>query len=239
MGNSKECAILSIEEIDSVDYVYDPCCGFPNNYISNGIVSHNCILWIDEMEKSMAGADSSGKTDSGTTARVMQTILTWMQDKTKDVYVAATVNKIESIPPELMRKGRFDEIFGVDLPVWQERSEIFAIHIIKRSRNIEDYDLIKLGRESKGYTGAEIEAAIDDAMATAFSDNVREFTTEDILNSISETIPQSFSQREQISAIREWITTRTRLVSSIKSPTQNSNIEEVTAKKTRKLWDKL
>jgi SpoVK/Ycf46/Vps4 family AAA+-type ATPase len=189
------------------------------------------------MEKSMAGSDSSGKTDSGTTARVMQTILTWMQEKTQPVYVAATVNKVSAIPPELMRKGRFDEIFGVDLPVLKEREEIFAIHIKKRDRNTEDYDLENLGKNSEGYTGAEIEAAIDDAMATAFSseDGIREFTTEDILISISETIPQSESQREQISLIREWITTRTRLVSSRNAPKWNVAAGKNLLDKTRKV----
>lgn len=190
-----------------------------------------CILWIDEMEKSMSGSDSSGKTDSGTTARIMQTILTWMQEKESAVYVAATVNNVNAIPPELMRKGRFDEIFGVDLPVVSEREEIFSIHIKKRNRKIKDYDSAFLARQSDGFTGAEIESAIDDAMATAFSDGIREFTTEDILTSIKETIPQSESQREKIAVIREWITTRTRLVSKqtasrLGIPTTNGILKE-------------
>ena len=172
-----------------------------------------CVLWIDEMEKSMAGAESSGITDSGTAARVMQTILTWLQEKDSPVYVVATVNRIESIPPELLRKGRFDEIFGVDMPVLSERGEIFSIHLKKRKRSVKHYDLGGLAAATEGFVGAEIEAVIDDAMITAFSEGVREFTTDDILNAIRETIPQSESQSEKIEKIREWITTRTRPVS--------------------------
>ena len=197
-----------------------------------------CVLFIDEIEKAMAGSESSGKTDSGTTARIMQTVLTWLQEKKAPVFVVATMNRIASIPPELLRKGRFDEIFGVDLPVQEEREEIFSIHIRKRNRDIANYDLLKLGEKSTGYTGAEIEAAIDDAMATAFSDNIREFTTEDILNSITETIPQSESQREQISAIRDWITTRTRLVSSRKSPKWDIGAGKEILEETRKVRNK-
>ena len=197
-----------------------------------------CILHIDEMEKSMAGAESSGRTDSGTTARIMQKILTWMQEKTAPVFVAATVNKVESIPPELLRKGRFDEIFGVDLPVCSERKEIFAIHITKRNREISNYNLQELADATNNFTGAEIEALIDDSMATAFSDNIREFTTEDILKSIKETIPQSESQREQIAAIRDWITTRTRLVSSHISPKWDVGAAQDILKDTRKIRDK-
>jgi len=196
------------------------------------------ILWIEELEKSMAGTESSGKTDSGTTARIMQTILTWMNDKQTAVFVAATANKVEAIPPELLRKGRFDEVFGVDLPVQNEREEIFSIHIRKRNRDILSYDLILLAEQSEGYTGAEIEAAIDDAMATAFSDNIREFTTEDILSSIKDTIPQSSSQREKISAIRDWITTRTRLVSSQHSPKWNIGAGKEILEETRKVRNK-
>lgn len=173
-----------------------------------------CVLHIDEMEKSMAGVESSGQTDSGTAARVMQTILTWLQEKTSPVYVAATVNRIESIPPELLRKGRFDEIFGVGMPSQKEREEIFAIHIKKRGRRLDLYDLPELAHASDGFVGAEIEAVIDDSMITAFANGGREFTIEDIFNSIKETIPQSVSQAEKITAMREWIITRTRPVSS-------------------------
>jgi len=187
-----------------------------------------CVLRIEEIDKSMAVSGSSGGGGSESSARVIQTILTWMQEKTRPVYVTATTNNVDLISPELMRKGRFDEIFGVDLPVCSEREEIFAIHIQKRNRDIVDYDCALLARQSDRFTGAEIEAAIEDAMATAFSEGVREFTTEDILNSIKETIPQSESQKEKIAAIREWITTRTRQVS--KQSATNNILE-----KTRKI----
>ncbi len=194
-----------------------------------------CCLWIDEMEKSMAGAESSGRTDSGTTARIMQTVLTWMQEKTSPVYVAATVNKVDAIPPELMRKGRFDEIFGVDLPTAPEREEIFKIHILKRGRKHGDYGLGALADKSNMFTGAEIEASIDDAMATAFSDNIREFTTKDILDSIKDTVPQSESQREKITNIRDWIANRTRLVSSGIVPKWNIAAASEVLEGTRKV----
>lgn len=184
-----------------------------------------CVLFVDEIEKAMAGSESSGKTDSGTTSRVMQTILTWLQDNKADVFVVATMNSVETIPPELLRKGRFDEIFGVDMPVFLEREEIFSIHIKKRNRKAKNYDLPMLAKSSENFTGAEIEAAIDDAMASAFSNGVREFTTEDILISLNETIPQSESQKEKITKTREWITTRTRPVSS-KTHSKPSNLTE-------------
>lgn len=173
-----------------------------------------CVLWIDELEKSMAGSDSSGRTDSGTTARVMQSILTWMQDKTEPVFVAATVNNVANIPPELLRKGRFDEIWGVDLPSDQERADIFGIHIRKRNRDPKDFDIIALIAASPWFTGAEIEAGIEDSMYSAYADKAREFTTEDIIRSLEETTPQCKTQSEKISVIRDWIADRARLVSS-------------------------
>ena len=172
------------------------------------------VLWVDELEKSMAGSDSSGRTDSGTTARVMQSILTWMQEKTCAAFVAATVNNIDNIPPELLRKGRFDEVWGVDLPADQERGDIFGIHIRKRSRDPKNFDIAALIAVSQWYTGAEIEAGIEDAMYFAYADNAREFTTEDIIRSLEETTPQCKTQSEKISVIRDWIADRARLVSS-------------------------
>ena len=172
------------------------------------------VLWVDELEKSMAGSDSSGRTDSGTTARVMQSILTWMQEKTCAAFVAATVNNIDNIPPELLRKGRFDEVWGVDLPADQERADIFGIHIRKRSRDPKNFDIAALIPVSQWYTGAEIEAGIEDAMYFAYADNAREFTTEDIIRSLEETTPQCKTQSEKISVIRDWIADRARLVSS-------------------------
>lgn len=172
------------------------------------------VLWIEELEKSMAGAESSGRTDSGTTARVMQTILTWMQEKETAVFVAATANRVSRIPPELLRKGRFDEIWGVDLPSSEERHEIFEIHIRKRKRDPANYDLVAFVKATEWFSGAEIEAGIEDSMFFAYDDKGREFTTEDILRSIKATTPQSQAQAEEIAEIRDWIAQKTRLVSS-------------------------
>jgi ATPases of the AAA+ class len=159
-----------------------------------------CLLWIDEMEKALA----HGGLDSGTSTRVFGTILTWMQEKTAPVFVVATANNIQSLPPELLRKGRFDEVFFLDLPTFEERKEIFAVHLRKRGRIPSDYDLDALARKSQGYVGAEIEQAIIDAMYLGFSEG-REFTTDDILQSLKRQVPLSVAQREVIESLRQWL----------------------------------
>lgn len=159
-----------------------------------------CILWVDEMEKALA----HGGLDAGTSTRVFGSFLTWMQEKSAPVFVVATANDISSLPPELLRKGRFDEIFFLDLPILEERIEIFNVHLRKRRRIPQDFDLEQLGRASEGYVGAEIEQAIIDAMFIGFNDSSREFTTEDILVSLKRLVPLSVSQREIIAALREW-----------------------------------
>jgi SpoVK/Ycf46/Vps4 family AAA+-type ATPase len=159
-----------------------------------------CILWIDEIEK----AFSQGGLDGGTSTRVFGTILTWMQEKTAPCFVVATANNISSLPPELLRKGRFDEIFFLDLPTAEERSEIFSVHLRKRNRFPNDFDVQRLARESQGYVGAEIEQGIIDAMYVGFNAG-KEFTTEDISASQKRQVPLSISQREVIEALRNWL----------------------------------
>lgn len=159
-----------------------------------------CIVWIDEMEKALA----HGGQDSGTSQRVFGTILTWMQEKTAPCFVVATANDIASLPPELLRKGRFDEIFFLDLPTREERREIFAVHLRKRNRIAQDFDLDELAQASEGYVGSEIEQAIIDAMYVGFNLN-REFITEDILAALQRQVPLSVSQREVIGALRSWL----------------------------------
>lgn len=159
-----------------------------------------CLVWIDEMEKALA----HGGLDSGTSNRVFGTILTWMQEKTAPCFVVATANDISSLPPELLRKGRFDEIFFLDLPTHLERIEIFSVHLARRKRLPQDYDLERLAGESEGYVGAEIEQAIIDAMYVGF-DAGREFTTDDISTALRRQVPLSVSQRETISALRSWL----------------------------------
>jgi AAA+ superfamily predicted ATPase len=163
-----------------------------------------CLLWIDEIEKGLA----TGSGDSGTSMRVFSSILTWMQEKTKPVFVVATANNIAMLPPELLRRGRFDEIFFLDLPTRDERKEIFSVHIRKRKRPLQGFDLDRLAAASEGYVGAEIEQAIIDAMYLAYSDKDspgRDFTTEDVLRALARQVPMSQSQREAVGALRKWL----------------------------------
>jgi AAA+ superfamily predicted ATPase len=173
-----------------------------------------CILWIDEIDKCATGMASSGSTDSGVTARVFGTLLTWMQEKKKPVFVFATANSISSLPAEMLRKGRFDELFFVDLPNEEERKEIFEIHIKKRGRDPKSFDLAILSSQSNGFGGAEIEEAVISGLYTAFSEG-RDLTTLDILTAIRQTTPLSKSMEESISKTREWARTRARNASSL------------------------
>lgn len=167
-----------------------------------------CILWIDEIEKAFSSAMSAG--DSGTSSRVFGTFLTWLQEKEKPVFVLATGNDIANLPPELMRKGRFDEIFFVDLPTYEERMEILRVHLSRVRPVIRDFEVPLLAGESEGFSGAEIEQAIVNAMYNAFDDGEREFTTEDIVSGIREVIPISKLMSERIEKLREWASERTR-----------------------------
>ncbi len=163
-----------------------------------------CVLWIDEIEKAL----SVGEGDGGTGMRVLGKLLSWMQDKTKPVFIVATANDIERLPPELMRRGRFDEIFFLDLPSETERQAIFEVHIRKRGRPPAGFDLGRLARACDGYVGAEIEQAVIDAMYLAFSDADnpgREFTDDDILTALGHLVPMSKSQRERIQYLRSWV----------------------------------
>jgi ATPases of the AAA+ class len=172
------------------------------------------ILWIDELEKGFAGTQSSPFSDGGTTSRVFGTFITWMQDKKAATFVIATSNDVSQLPPELMRKGRFDEIFFVDLPAFAERREIFSIHLKKRNRDPEKYDLDLLAKKSAGYSGAEIEQVVVAALFHAFGDNQREVTTEDLVTALKDSVPLSITMREGIEKLREWADTRARPASS-------------------------
>jgi len=169
-----------------------------------------CVLWIDEIEKEFGG--TSGEGDSGTSARVFASFLTWMQEKDSPVFVMATANNIHRLPPEFLRKGRFDEIFFVDLPFEDERKEIFRIHLARRKRNPGSFDLDLLSKESDGYSGAEIEEAIISALYRVFNGG-RELTTEDILQSLKETHPLSEVMKERIQEMRSWAKDRARYAS--------------------------
>lgn len=178
------------------------------------------ILWVDEIEKGFSGLKSGG--DSGTSARVFGTFLTWMQEKTKPVFVIATANDISALPPELMRKGRFDEIFFVDLPTASEREKIFSLHIAKRIKSDSVQHEVEptpevcrtLANMSAGYVGAEIEQIVVSAMYEAFYKD-RGLRQADIEKAIRETVPLSSTQREQIVALREWAKERAVLATSV------------------------
>lgn len=167
------------------------------------------VLWLDEIEKGLAGVQSSGLADAGVTARVFATLNTWMQEKVKPVFVVATANDISQLPPELLRKGRFDEIFFVDLPAEEERLEIFAIHLRRRHRDPARFDLARLAAEAKGFSGAEIEQVVISALHVAFAQN-REVTTDDLLAAVQETVPLSVTMREDIDLVRRWAKGRAR-----------------------------
>jgi ATP-dependent 26S proteasome regulatory subunit len=168
-----------------------------------------CILWADELEKGFAGVSGGGVSDSGTTARVFSTFLTWMQEKTAPVFLMATANDVSSLPPEMLRKGRFDEIFFVDLPDAAEREQIFLIHITKRNRDVTKFNLKALAKASDGFSGAEIEQAIVSSLYAAF-DARRELLQKDIIAEVKATVPLSVMMREDIERLREWAVMRTR-----------------------------
>jgi ATPase family associated with various cellular activities (AAA) len=161
-----------------------------------------CILWIDEIDKAFAGAD--GRSDSGTTSRVFGTFITWLAEKTSPVFVVATANNIQSLPPELLRKGRFDEIFFVGLPSTEERKAIFEVHLNHlRPHNLAAYDLERLAYETPDFSGAEIEQSLIEAMHLGFSQN-RDFTTDDILESASQIVPLARTAQDQVNFLQEW-----------------------------------
>ena len=172
-----------------------------------------CILWCDEIDKGLSGGRSSGYTDGGTTSRVLGSWLTWMQERSAPVFVVATANDVSNLPPELLRKGRFDEIFFVDLPDINERKKIFEIHLDKRNRNHTKFDINNLALQSENFTGAEIESSIEAAMYEAFSDNRREFDSKDILLALKNSVPISVIMKEEISALRRWAKERARSAS--------------------------
>ena len=184
------------------------------------------IVWIDELEKGFSGTQSSGISDGGTTARVFGTFLAWLQDKTAPCFVVATANDVSALPPELLRKGRFDEIFFVDLPDTPEREEIFAIHLKKRQRDPAKFDLPALAKATPGYSGAEIEQAVISAMYDAFNLD-RDITTEDILAVARQSVPLSLTMKEKIDILRFWAETRARPASSAPMvETQEAGMQE-------------
>jgi len=180
------------------------------------------VLWIDEIEKAFATGNSHDAVEgevrttmpaSENSRRLLATLTTWLQEKSSPVYVVATANSVADMPPELLRKGRFDEIFFVDLPFPAEREEIFRIHLRKRKRNPDDFDISELAHATHGFSGAEIEEVLISAMYDAFAEK-REVADTDIMKSVEATVPLSRTMEEKVKAIREWASTRARRAST-------------------------
>ena len=168
-----------------------------------------CVLWIDEIDKAFGNASISVDGDSGASRRVFGTLITWMQEKTAPVFIVATANNVRILPAELLRKGRFDEIFFLNLPTESERQEIFKVHLQKlRPSRLREFDLFLLARHTKNFSGAEIEQVIIDGIHRAFgrgsTGNREDFTTEDIISAIEETVPLAAIASQQIESLKQW-----------------------------------
>lgn len=166
-----------------------------------------CVLWMDEIDKAFGNISSGFDGDSGTSRRVFGSLITWMQEKTVPVFMVATANNVQILPAELLRKGRFDEIFFLNLPTDRERQAIFKVHLQKlRPSRIREFDLSRLAQAATNFSGAEIEQVIIDAMHQAFA-NQKDFTTDDILCAIHETVPLAAIASEQIQNLKHWAAT--------------------------------
>jgi hypothetical protein len=171
------------------------------------------VLWVDELEKGLAGSTSNGANDTGVSARVFGALLTWLQEKKAPVFVVATANKIDLLPPELLRKGRFDEIFFVDLPVAAERDAILQIHLRARKRDPGSFDTRSIAKATEGFSGAELEQLVVAGLFEAFHQGV-ELAQPHLENALAETVPLSRLMREEMQALRSWARERTRPASS-------------------------
>jgi SpoVK/Ycf46/Vps4 family AAA+-type ATPase len=171
------------------------------------------VLWIDELEKGFSGTASSGQTDGGTTSRVFASFITWLQEKTTPVFVIATANNVHQLPPELLRKGRFDEIFFCDLPDREDRAQILDIHVRKKKRDPGQFDMERLLEATVDFSGAELEQAVVAALYDAF-DTGNDLTTEGLLHTLKDMVPLAITMREQIESMREWARTRARMASA-------------------------
>ncbi|HEY8926188.1 MAG TPA: AAA family ATPase [Polyangia bacterium] len=177
-----------------------------------------CVLWMDEIEKALAGA-SGPAGDGGVAADALGTILSWMQDRQGSVFVIATANDVRGLPPELLRKGRFDELFWVDLPTTRERAAIMGAALREHGRSPELVDLSAVADFTEGMTGAEIAALVPDALFAAFEDDQRAVTTDDLRRAAATVVPLAKTASERLSALREWAKGRARYASTPESST--------------------
>lgn len=180
-----------------------------------------CVLWIDEIEKGLSGgASSGGERDGGTSVRVFGSLLTWMQEKTKEVFIFATANDVSKLPPELLRKGRFDEIFFVDLPSDSERKDIFSIHLERKEQKASASD--ELLKETEGFSGAEIEVIVKEAMFLAANNKSNSkkivINAKNLIDAQKNIVPLSATTSETIAKLREWANGRCRLASKEEPP---------------------
>lgn len=164
-----------------------------------------CVVLIDELEKALSGLGSSDQTDSGVTARLFGALLTWLQEKTSPVFIIATANQVDKLPPEMLRKGRWDELFFVDLPSQEEREQILKIHLQRTKKPPSAYKGYEklAGEPTKGFTGAEIEAVVKKARLVAFAED-REFSLKDVEKAVSETVPLIKTKKAEIDVLRAW-----------------------------------
>ncbi len=167
-----------------------------------------CVLWIDELEKVFAGSGpDSASVDAGVSSRILAAFLGWMQERKAPVFVAATCNNVTALPPELIRKGRFDELFFVDLPNQSEKKQIFAIQLKRRKRNPAEFDLDRVAAAARGFSGAEIDAAVETALYAAYSSK-QPLSVQALLDALKATVPLSITRAEEIQSLREWARTR-------------------------------
>jgi len=161
-----------------------------------------CVLWVDEIDKAFAGAQNSG--DSGTTSRVLATFITWLSEKSSPVFVVATANDIGLIPPEILRKGRFDEMFFLDLPAKEEREAIFDVHLGRfRPQTVGGFQTKLFGDLSRDFSGAEIEQVVIEAMRIGFNEN-REFTNQDVISAIQNVVPLAKTKSAELNQLKKW-----------------------------------
>jgi ATP-dependent 26S proteasome regulatory subunit len=167
-----------------------------------------CVLWIDELEKVFAGSGpDSASADAGVSSRLLAAFLSWMQERKAPVFVAATCNNVSALPPELIRKGRFDELFFVDLPNQAERRQIFALELARRNRRPAEFDLDRVAAAARGYSGAEIQAAVQAALYASFSSK-QPLATGSLIDALAMTVPLSATRAEEIQELRNWARAR-------------------------------
>jgi SpoVK/Ycf46/Vps4 family AAA+-type ATPase len=168
-----------------------------------------CVVWLDEVEKALAGATQGGA-DGGVSSDALGTILSWMQERTGEAFVIATANDVSALPPELLRKGRFDELWFVDLPTTKERAEVLKAALREYNRQGVKIDAMKVAEACVDFTGSEIAAIVPDALYAAFADKKRQINTNDLVSAASKVVPLAKTARDKITKLREWASANAR-----------------------------